>query len=76
MHERLRRRFLIWWAGFVCRRPVWVLMVAWAVAAGCLGVTSVWFEFEPDRNALISGELEWNQRFEAWRVSSRHGAIT
>ena len=39
------------------------------MAAASVVFTALNLEFESDRNALISPDLEWNKRFEDWRDS-------
>jgi len=69
MHDLFRHKVLGWWAGFVCRRPIWVLSVAAVLAVVCIGVTAKHLKFQSDRNALLSPDLDWNKHFEDWRLS-------
>ena len=69
MFEHLRHRTLKWWAGVVCAHPWWVLGVAFIVTAVAVVITVRGLEFQSDRNALISPDLDWNRRFEQWRTS-------
>ena len=69
MLERVRDRLLGGWARLVTGHPWLVLLVAAVLAATALYTTITRFAFEPDRNALISPHLDWNQRFERWRQS-------
>ncbi|NBB84593.1 MAG: MMPL family transporter, partial [Alphaproteobacteria bacterium] len=67
MHEKLRHRLLGWWAGLVCDHP-WPVLLATLL----LAVVSVWLTvqrlaFQPDRNALVSRDLDWNQRYIDYR---------
>jgi hypothetical protein len=67
MHERLRLIVLRGWARLVCGRPRWVLAVAGLLAVGSIIITVAQLRFMPDRNALISPDLEWNRRYLAYR---------
>lgn len=67
MHEHLRHRLLGWWAGAICQRPWSVLVVALMVTAACVGVTVGGLAFRPDRNELISEDLDWNRRYIQYR---------
>lgn len=69
MLEQWRDRSLVWWSGFVCRRPWWILAVTGVLMLVCLVVTASGLEFQSDRNALLSPDLDWNQRFDQWRAS-------
>ncbi len=66
MHEGLRYRMLGWWAGFVSRRPRWVLFAATAVALASVSVTYRHLTFQSDRNRLIDEDLTWNERYIEW----------
>jgi len=67
--NQLRHRILGGWSAWVCRRPGWVLFVAFSVVAASVAITFRDLEFQSDRNALLSKDLDWNQNFEAWRAS-------
>jgi len=67
MHEKLRHRLLGWWAGLVCDHPWAVLLATLIVAAAAVYLTVDRLTFQPDRNALISTDLEWNQRYIDYR---------
>lgn len=67
MHEKLRHRLLVWWAGVISTRPRTVLAVALLVAAASIALTAARLEFQSNRNDLISDELEWNRRFIRWQ---------
>lgn len=69
MVERIRQSLLAWWSWLVCRHAGWVLFVTLVVAAGSIAISAVRLEFQADRNALLSKNLDWNQRFEQWRAS-------
>ncbi len=67
MHEQLRDKLLRWWAAVVCRRPRLTIAIAAALAGLAVVITATSLRFLPDRNALISDKLEWNQRFIEFR---------
>jgi hopanoid biosynthesis associated RND transporter like protein HpnN len=67
MHEHLRHRLLGWWAGFVCDHPRAVLAVALLLAAASAALTATTLKFQPDRNALIDEDLDWNKRYLQYR---------
>ncbi|MEE9211725.1 MAG: MMPL family transporter, partial [Phycisphaeraceae bacterium] len=69
MHEHLRHRILGWWARLISRRPRWVLFVAIAAAVASIAVAISHWEFQSNRNDLISPDLEWNQRFIDWQTN-------
>ncbi len=60
-------RFWRMWTRVVCARPALTLSVCVALAIAGMILTAMRLEFEPDRNALISPEIEWNRRFIDWR---------
>ena len=69
MHERIRHRALGAWSQWICRWPGWVLLLASIGVAVSIAITVARFEFQSDRNALLSMDLDWNRRFEDWRTS-------
>ena len=69
MFARIRYRLLDGWAAMVCRRPWWVIAASLLLTAASVAVTVAGLEFQSDRNALLSPDLEWNRRFEQWRAS-------
>ncbi len=69
MHELVRNRVLGWWAMLVCRRPIWVLLIAAAATAASIAITLTGLRYQSDRNALLSDKLDWNRRFLDWRSS-------
>ncbi|MCC6579717.1 MAG: MMPL family transporter [Phycisphaeraceae bacterium] len=69
MHERLRFLLLRWFGELVSRHPATVLALALLLAAASVAVTATKLKFESDRNALISKDLVWNQRFKEWMRS-------
>ena len=56
-------------AGFVCKHPWAVLVVAAMLAAASVFLAATQLGFQPDRNALISDSLPWNRLFLDWRSS-------
>lgn len=66
MHEQWRNRILGLWAHLVGLRPGWVLAIASVLAVAAIVVTVLRLEFQPNRNDLISRDIEWNQRFIRW----------
>ena len=69
MMERYRLHLLNWWAKLICRWSLPVLLLSLLLAVASVAVTYQRLRFEPDRNALISPDLEWNRQFDAWRQS-------
>ena len=69
MHEQIRHRALGAWSQFICRWPGWVLLLASIGVAASIATTVARLEFQSDRNALLSMDLDWNRRFENWRAS-------
>ncbi len=69
MADRLRIRLLGSWTGFVCRRWAWVLFLALVAAVVSVTMAVTGLEFQSDRNALLSRDLDWNRNFEDWRSS-------
>jgi len=67
MREGLRHRLLLQWSNFVSRHPWWVLIVAGLLAAAAIGITAARLKFNPNRNDLISADLDWNRRFIDWQ---------
>ena len=67
MHEQLRNRLLGWWAGLICDHPRTVLAIALALATAAIGLTVTTLKFQPDRNALIDKDLDWNKRYLKYR---------
>jgi len=67
MHEHWRHVLLGHWARLVARRPKAILGVAGLGVLTGVVLAVTLLGFEPDRNALISDELEWNRRFIDWR---------
>ena len=67
MHEHWRHRLLGAWATLVSRRPLAVVVVALLLVAASIAVSVQLWSFKPNRNDLISRELDWNQRFIAWQ---------
>ena len=63
MHERLRHFLLGLSARIVSDHPVWTLLIAGLITAAAIAVTVSHLRFEPDRNALVSQDLDWNQRY-------------
>lgn len=61
-----RMRAMEWWSDLVCKHPVVVLVIFSLLAAGSVVLTTWKLEFQSDRNALISQDLEWNKRFIDW----------
>ncbi len=51
----------------VCDHPWVVLAVGCALAVGAIGLSAARLGFQPDRNALISTDLEWNRRYIDYR---------
>lgn len=68
MKHKLRHRMLIVWSSFVSRHPIWVLAIAFALAIASTVYTLAELQFNPNRNDLISKDLDWNQRFIAWQA--------
>jgi len=69
VHDRLRHRALGWWSRLICRWPWWVLFVAAVGVVVSVTFTARNLEFQSDRNALLSMNLDWNRNFEYWRSS-------
>lgn len=67
MHEKLRYRVLGGWAGLVCDHPRLVLGIGLLLTAAATVYSVMELKFQPDRNALISTELDWNQRYLQYR---------
>ena len=67
MHEKLRYRVLGGWAGLVCDHPWLVLGIGLLLTAAATVYSVMELKFQPDRNALISTELDWNQRYLQYR---------
>ncbi len=67
MHEKLRHHILGCWAAWVCRHPRTVLLVCLLTWAASVAVSALHLRFLPDRNELISPDLEWNRRYIAYR---------
>ncbi len=76
MHEHLRDRLLRWWAELVCDRPVALLVISLLVAAAGVYLAVTRLGFQPDRNALISAELDWNARYIEYRKQFAHDGLT
>lgn len=68
MKHNLRHRLLIAWSSLVSRHPYWVLLVAFGLAIASTALTLIQLEFNPNRNDLISKDLDWNKRFIAWQA--------
>jgi hopanoid biosynthesis associated RND transporter like protein HpnN len=67
MHEDLRHRLLGWWAATVCDHPRLVLAIAALLAGASIWLTVTQLHFQPDRNALVSENLDWNRRYLQYR---------
>jgi len=67
MHEHLRHRLLGWWAGVVCDHPRPVVAIGLVLAAAGAAIALLSLRFQPDRNALISQDIDWNERFLEYR---------
>lgn len=76
MHDKLRDRLLGAWAGLVCDHPWWVLIAALALAGGGTWLTVARLGFQPDRNALISADLDWNARYIDYRQRFSYDGLT
>ncbi|MAE62393.1 MAG: hypothetical protein CMJ49_13685, partial [Planctomycetaceae bacterium] len=63
MHERLRHLLLGRTAQFVSDHPRWTLLVAALITVAAIALTVDRLEFQADRNALVSADLDWNQRY-------------
>ncbi|MCC6680620.1 MAG: MMPL family transporter [Phycisphaeraceae bacterium] len=66
MHDKARHRWLAAWAGMVSRHPWPILTAAALLAVASVVISVLWLHFEPDRNALISQELDFNRRYLTW----------
>ena len=64
--------FSAWLARLVCRHSILVLAVGVALAAGSIALTLDRLTFQPDRNDLLSKDLDWNQRIIDWWKSFPH----
>lgn len=53
-------------ARFVCRRALWIVIVAVLLAVVSIVYTALELEFITDRNALVNPEAEFNQRYIAF----------
>ncbi|MCG8400031.1 MAG: hypothetical protein MJA84_00375, partial [Firmicutes bacterium] len=69
MQQKVLQHFFDFCARMASRYPRRVLLVALGLMAAALTVTIAGLRFEPNRNDLISPDLEWNQRFLAWQES-------
>jgi predicted RND superfamily exporter protein len=67
MHEHLRHKLLGGWANLMSGHPWIVLGITLTLAAASIALTVARLEFNPNRNDLISDELDWNQRFIDWQ---------
>ncbi len=67
MFDRWRHRLLGRWAHFVADHPRKVLAVALLAAVVSVIYAATSLTFQGNRNDLISDDLDWNQRFIAWR---------
>lgn len=76
MHEHLRDRLLRWWAELVCDRPITLLVIALLLAAVGVFLAATRLGFQPDRNALISADLDWNARYIEYRERFAHDGLT
>ncbi len=66
MHDKARHQWLSAWAGVVSRHPWPILGAAMLLAVASVAISLLWLRFEPDRNALISQELDFNRRYLTW----------
>ncbi|WP_428386235.1 MMPL family transporter [Mucisphaera sp.] len=73
MHELWRDRLLGALARWSFRHRVVNLVVCVLLAVVCVVVAVSGLGFQPDRNALLNPELDWNQRFLAWREAFGQG---
>lgn len=67
MHEKLRNRLLGLWSHLISLRARTVLVIAFFSAMFCIVLTIQKLEFQPDRNDLLSRDLDWNQDFIRWQ---------
>ena len=51
------------WTAIVCAYPKLILLITFGIAAIAVGLTILKLTFQPDRNDLISRELDWNKRY-------------
>lgn len=73
MASPIRDRFFDWLAGVTARRPVAILIGSLLLALAAVVYTATSLGFQADRNKLMSSELPWNARFQAW--SSTFGGM-
>ncbi|MCC6573768.1 MAG: MMPL family transporter [Planctomycetes bacterium] len=64
---RLTDRLLRAFAGFVCKRALWIVIAALILAAGSVVLALTRLTFITDRNELVSPEAEFNKRFLRFR---------
>ena len=69
MLERLRHKGLNWWSAIVSHYPRTILAVALLVSVASIAITVSNWHFQSNRNALLSEDLDWNQRFLQWTRS-------
>ena len=67
--DAVKRRVLERWAGAVTARPWGTLGVALALGLASVVYALASLGFQPDRNDLVSRDLDWNARFIDWRSS-------
>ncbi len=63
MHHSYREVLLRRWAALTCGRPKTLLALALVLTGISIAVTLSHLRFEPDRNALISDQLDWHARY-------------
>ncbi len=67
MHQQLRDRLLDRWGRAVTRHPGWTLAICCVAAAASVLVAVSSIEIRPDRNALMSEDLECAKRYATYR---------
>lgn len=66
MSSRFSIIFSAWLARLACRHPITVLVIGVLIAILSIALTIDRLRFQPDRNDLLSKDLEWNQRILDW----------
>jgi hopanoid biosynthesis associated RND transporter like protein HpnN len=67
--EKLRSALLGAAVAASTRRPIWVVLFAFATALAAVAYTVAELEVRADRNQLIRRGRDWNERFEAYRAN-------